>query len=66
MVAKLSEIKKILKVLRENGVSEYKNGDFYVKLDERAFRRSVMVENKLEPDQNQKQQQEEDLFYSGV
>jgi hypothetical protein len=66
MVGKLTEIKKILRILRENGVSEYKNGDFYVKLSDRAYLSKPIMDLKLESKTNSNNVlDEEDLYYSG-
>lgn len=69
MVGKLSEIKKIMKILRENGVEEYKNGEFYVKLSARAYLSQPMIEiSKFETEKTKTKQEQEDddLFYSGA
>jgi hypothetical protein len=64
----LTEVKKILKILRENGVEEFKNGEFYVKLGLRAFLDKPMINTstKLEKDEQQFTNSEDDLYLSGV
>ena len=66
MVAKLKEISNLLKILRENGVHEFKSGEIHVILGERAFLTKPMIDtSKFEPNNNQKTD-DDDLFYSGV
>jgi hypothetical protein len=66
MVGKLTDLKKLLKLLRENGVEEYKNGDIHVKLGARAYLTTPMMTiPKFEPEKKQ-QNDDDDLFYSGV
>lgn len=67
MVAKLSEIKKLLKILRENGVEEYKNGDIHVKLGARAFLSKPMIDiTEFESKSKNNNNDEDYLYDSGV
>jgi hypothetical protein len=67
-VGKLTEIKKLLKILRENGVEEYKSDNLHVKLSERAFLAKPIINNsEFEPKLNQQQETDDEiLFHSGV
>jgi hypothetical protein len=66
MVAKLTEINDILKILRANGVQEFKNEDLHVILGARASLSEPMINTeKFEPP-NTNQENEDDLYHSGV
>lgn len=62
----VGELTELLAVLRYNGVQKYENQTVKIEFNERAFLENPVIEHKDEvPSANQKQNDEDDLYWSG-
>lgn len=67
MVAKLNQLDELLKILRKNGVQEFKNTDLHVILGVRASLVEPMISTStFEPTKNTDSENEDDLYHSGA